>query len=332
MNSTISFSTAYRPKPPSGHTGLIQDCHVELAQDNALSTDRPLTQNSNRVVWIQNLILSFLLITLCGCASMINSAAQDMAENLSNAILNQNDLETVRAGAPAYLIMIDGLIEGDPNNSDLLIMGSKLYASYSSAFVEDKDRSQRLASKSLTYARQALCQDMPALCLKLEARLDEFLPLVRDIDQQQQALLYAYASAWANWIQANADDWNAVAQIPKLTALFEQSIALDENYDHGAAHLYLGVLAAQIPPSLGGKPQQARMHFEKAQSLSAGKNLMVHVLFAKHYARLVFDQTLHDQLLNSVLAADTNEPGLVLTNTLAKQQAAQLLKESNDFF
>ena len=49
-----------------------------------------------------------------------------MAEDLSSAIRNQDDPKTVLDGAPAYLLLIDGLIAGDPGNVNLLAAGAKL--------------------------------------------------------------------------------------------------------------------------------------------------------------------------------------------------------------
>ena len=230
------------------------------------------------------------LLQLTGCASMIDSATQRMADNLSIAMLNQDDPELVKAASPAYLIMLDSLVEGDPENVDLLISASRMYASYTGAFVDDKNRSRLLAGKSLNYARKALCIDLDELCNHLDARLDDLKPALMHLKKNQQPLLFAYASAWAGWIQVNSDDWNAIAQIPKLNAMLMRSVELDENYDMGSAYLYLGVLSSQIPPSMGGRPEQGRAYFEQAQKLSQGKNLMVNVLFAEHYCRLVFDR------------------------------------------
>jgi hypothetical protein len=47
---------------------------------------------------------------------------------------------------------------------------------------------------------------------------------------------------------------------------------------------------------------------------------------------MVFDRDLHDNLLKTVLAAPTEAPGLTLINTLAQQQAQQLLDSANDYF
>jgi hypothetical protein len=47
---------------------------------------------------------------------------------------------------------------------------------------------------------------------------------------------------------------------------------------------------------------------------------------------LVFDQKLHDRLLNEVLEAKTDVPGYTLSNTLAKKRARELLKSGKDYF
>jgi uncharacterized protein YceK len=278
------------------------------------------------------LILLILALSISGCASIINSASEKMADNLSRSMLNQNDLEIVGSGLPAYLIMVDSLVEGDPENTSMLISAAKLNGAYTSAFVQDEERQKRLSEKSYAFAHKALCLDLKAVCAKLDGDLEALQAELNRLTAKQQPLLYNFAASWAGWIQAHSDDWNAVAQIPKLTAIFKRSAELTPNYDYGGAYVYLGVLAAQIPPSLGGKPEQARAYFETAEKLSDGKNLMVDVLFAEHYARLVFDQGLHDRLLNNVLAANAEVPGLTLINTLAQKRAAQLLQESEDFF
>ena len=272
------------------------------------------------------------LLTLSGCASMVSSATSKMADNITLAIQNQDDAATVRDGAPAYLLMIDGLIAGDPENEDLLLAGAKLYGSYSSAFVDDELRSQRLASKSLDYARRALCLELESLCLASAQKLNVFEDSLGTSSRSDLKAMYAYAVAWSGWVQANSSDWNAVADLAKVTALFERCLELDETYDRGGAHLYLGVIKSLLPAALGGKPELARVHFERARSLSAGENLMVNVLMAKHYARTVYDQELHDQLLLEVQAARADYPGYTLINTLAKSRAEQLLAESADFF
>ena len=70
-----------------------------------------------------------------------------MADNLSAAILNQDDPEIVRDGAPAYLLMLDSFIAGSPDDASMLSAGAELYAAYGVIFVEDDQRASRLTSR-----------------------------------------------------------------------------------------------------------------------------------------------------------------------------------------
>ena len=54
------------------------------------------------------------------CSTLISSVTQGFAEDLSVAILESEDLEMVRDGAPAYLILLDGLISNSPDDKFLL--------------------------------------------------------------------------------------------------------------------------------------------------------------------------------------------------------------------
>jgi hypothetical protein len=273
-----------------------------------------------------------LLLVLAGCAALMRPASNRFAENLTSSILDQNDVETVRDGAPAYLLAVDGLIEGDPGNAALLLTGARLYGAYASAFVEDEARARRMWDRALGYARRALCSESSKQCDALERPFDDFVLSLEVVDRSDVPALYGFGAAWAGWVQAHSEDWGAVAEVPKIEALMRRVVDLDESYDHGGAHLYLGVLLTQRPASLGGQPEQGREHFERAIALSQGRNLMAKVLYARYYARLVFDRPLHDRLLREVLAADPQAPGLTLSNTLARGEARGLLDEADEYF
>ena len=143
---------------------------------------------------------------------------------------------------------------------------------------------------------------------------------------------YTLGTAWAGWIQANSSDLKAVAQLPRVRLVMERIVELNPSWREGGAHLYLGVLSTLLPPALGGKPEVGKRHFEAAIRLSGGKNLMAKVLYAEKYARLVFDQPLHDRLLKEVLATDPHAENLTLMNTLARKKAAELLASGKDYF
>jgi len=258
--------------------------------------------------------------------------AGNMAASLSTAILNQDDPETVRAGAPAFLIMIDGMIADNPKDADILLAGSKLYGAYATIFVKDEQRAQRMAIKAFKYAQRAICEQNISICESYTQSFEIFSNSLQKVQVNDVGSLYAFGSAWAGIVQVSSSDWKAIADLPKITLLMERVVELQETYDDGGAHTYLGVLSSLRPPSLGGKPEAGRQHFEKAIALSKGKNLMNKVLFARHYARLVYNRELHDQLLKAVTTADAEVADLTLINTLAQQQAKELLSTAEEYF
>jgi hypothetical protein len=271
-------------------------------------------------------------LPLGGCQTLANRATSRLAENISAAVLDQEDVQVVRDGGPAYLIAIDGLIQGDPNNQTLLLAGARLYAAYASGFVVDPARAERLTLRARVYAERALCRRRTSLCKPGKLSFDDFEKALRLTDQSDVDALYGLGSAWASWVQADSGDWNAIADIPKVQALMERVVLLGPEHESGSAHLYLGVLYTLRPESMGGKPDLGRQHFESAIELSGGRNLSAKVLFARQYARLVFDRALHDQLLTDVVDSDPKASGFTLSNVLAQEEAHELLADADEYF
>ena len=276
-----------------------------------------------------------LLLCACltaACGGVVRRATSQFSDSLTTAVLDQDDPEIVRDGLPSYLLLIDSRIAANPLDPDMLLAGAKLYGAYAGAFVDDTERAQRLAARAYGYARRALCLREKPLCDSLDAPYEKFESALNEASAQDIATLYGFAAAWAGKIQVNTGDWNAIADLPKLQAVLARCYAIDPRYDDGGSALYLGVINSIRPASLGGKPDEGKAWFDKALELSGGKNQMVRVLYAQFYARLVFDQGLHDKLLNEVLVSDPVAPRLTLINTLAKKKAKALLASGKDYF
>jgi len=278
---------------------------------------------------LRALLLSLPLLLLSGCASMI---ADGISDGLSQAIVDQDDPQTVRDGAPAFLLMVDGMIAGDPGDKGLLMAGAKLNAAYAAMFVDDPSRALRMSDKARGYALHALCKSASDTCGIATRSHEALLPLLKGLDDDKIDPLFTAATTWLLWIQQRSEDWAAIADLPKVEAMLDRVLILDEGYEQGQAHYYLGILRSLRPPSLGGNPEQGRVHFERAIALSNGHNLAAKVAYARYYARLIYDQELHDRLLNEVIASDPHVPGLTLSNVLAQREARELLASSADYF
>jgi len=266
---------------------------------------------------------------LSACMNLVGSIA---ADKLESAILNQDDPVLVESGVPAYLLLVDGFIHDSPDNENLLAAGAQIFALYGSRFSEDHESAVRMTRKARDYGRRALCLVHEPACGWDGLAYDPFVEGLAGIDEKQVDFLYAYALAWLSFLDATSEDVSAVAELPWVEAAMERTLTLNETLEHGAVHRYLGILNSLRPPALGGKPDVARTHFERALELSGGRDLSINVEYAKYYARLIFDQELHDSLLEGVLAAPAEIEGYTLFNMLAKQDARELLVSSTEHF
>jgi hypothetical protein len=275
--------------------------------------------------------------TLAGCASLVGQASDRLAAQLGSAITNSDDPATVRDGLPAYLLLIDGLVEGqapgNPRNAGLLFAAAELNGAYAGNFTgDDTARAKRLAAKAMAYARRGTCVQDKALCAALDGNVEAFASALADAPDQNIGGWYALAAAWVGYLQANSEDWAAIADLPKIQALLERVVAVDTTHARGMPRVYLGVLNSLRPEAIGGNPELGRQHFEAAIAQSGGRNLYAKTLMAEYYARLMFEQDLHDRLLGEVIAADPVEPGFTLMNVLAQERARQLLASGPDYF
>jgi hypothetical protein len=267
--------------------------------------------------------------TLGGCANMIGSMA---ADTLTAAILNQQDPDLVASGLPAYLLLVDGLIYQQPDNEDLLAAGARLFSLYGSRFATDQKAAVELTAKAHRYGDRAMCLAYEPACTWDGLSYDAFVASLSGIDERRIVYLYSFAIGWLSYLDATSSDWSAVAELPWVEAAMTRALEIDEGYDHGAIHGYLGILNALRPPALGGRPEVAKRHFERAIELSGGHDLSIKVEYARRYARLMFEQDLHDSLLEEVINTPAQQPGYTLFNTLAKQEAVHLLETSAEYF
>ena len=279
-----------------------------------------------KLVWLAACVLA------CGCSSLLSSVTESLAADLSSAILENEDIAVVRDGAPAYLIMLDALLRSSPGNPALLNAAAALNGAYATAFVDDPVRQRAFADKALRLASRAACAELSWTCQARSGDREALAAGLAQLSAEDVPIAYAFATAWAGWIQAHSADWGAIAEFGRVKAVMERLAELDETHDNGGPRMYLGVFETVLPPALGGRPDVGRAHFERAIEISNGRYLMARVLFAERYGRLMFDRALHDAQLKAVLDAEPRAAGLTLINLVAQEQALALLSSADDYF
>lgn len=282
---------------------------------------------------ISPLLAVGLAVLLGACASITEKAGGKLADSLSAGISNAKDPEMVRHGLPAYVLLIDGFIRGEPDSASMLLAGARLYSAYAGGFVSNAERARGLADIGLDYAKRGICADHEDFCAALKGNnFDDFQRELGAFDEDQLSQLYTLAASYAAWVRADTGDFVRIAELPRIEALLKRVAELDRGYDHGNALAYLGVMNCLRPESLGGQPEQGKALLQEAFAISGQKNQMSKVLQAEFCARLLFDQELHDGLLNDVLAADPVAEDLTLSNVLAQDRAKQLIESGKDYF
>jgi hypothetical protein len=274
---------------------------------------------------------SLFLVSL----SLLGCATTQLPANLSSAILDSDDLATVNDGLPSYLLMVDALTKTYPKSEAMHLTAASLNGSYAGVFVPENqvERKKKMSEKALFHSFKAFCLHSKKACGLQDLDRDAFEENISQWNSEKDLpYLYSLGTGWASYIQANADDWLVIAQLGKAEAVLKQLVSVDPNYEKGMAQLYLGVMNSILPPSLGGKPDVARTYYETALQAGGEQNVIIYVYYASNFARLLFDQELHDSLLQQALSLDPYVEGYTLQNVYAQQLAKELLATSNDYF
>jgi len=186
------------------------------------------------------LLIGVVAITLSGCASLISSATSGFTDNLSASILNQDDPETAKAALPTFMVTIDSLLRNNPNDPDLLASGATLYASYGAIFADDEVRASRLTSRARRYALSAMCETYAPACGWPDNNYDEFVATLDGIKPKHSEVLYTYGFASLAYLRAHSADWNSLAELPQVEALFNHYLDISGDEVNGSVYTYMG--------------------------------------------------------------------------------------------
>ena len=282
------------------------------------------------------LVLLATLLGLGGCSmnQLVVRSSMGLMEQSIRAMHRETDLELARAAIPANLKMLEGMIEADPGNAELLLYAAEGYYGYSFAFVE-RSAPQRAAA---LYAR---CRDYAAAALAhsgfspdvFDTPVRELRSALQQADAAQVPALFWTASCWAERIDLRRDDPRSIARLGRAVAMMERVLELDPDYYHGGPQLFFGVYYGSRPPMLGGDPERAREHFAAARAAGGGM-LMIDVLQAEFLDRQLMDREAFHARLQGVLESrpEDDPEQLAFANQAARDRARWLLEREAEWF
>ncbi|HEX5674991.1 MAG TPA: TRAP transporter TatT component family protein, partial [Azonexus sp.] len=250
------------------------------------------------------------------------------------AMNRETDLELARASIPANLKMIEALLLADPGNAAYRVQAAMGFHGYALGFVEadDPDRAVALYQRARDHALVALDQaGMPqAMLMGKPAELQRALA---KLDARAVPALFWAASAWGKWIELQLDNPARLDELPRVEALMQRVLDLDETYYYGSAHVFFGVYYGGRAPMFGGDYARAARHFDQAASIGQNQLQWVEVYRARYLLRQMGQREAFHATLSRVLDAPASpDPELHLANVLAKKEAASLLAQEGDLF
>ncbi|ETW97038.1 MAG: hypothetical protein ETSY1_24235 [Candidatus Entotheonella factor] len=292
-------------------------------------------------------------ISVLGCGGVIKRMAihtmSDMMAAGQRVYEREPDLELAAQALAANLKLIEVMLESAPQHPVLLLQATQGFATYAYAVAEGQlaEAQHRASGDVVTHTRRT--RDLYRRGLQYGLRLlsrhhvdwrqaasletDGLRDRLQQLTPKAVPALFWTAFCWGGVLNMNRDALDTLTALPRFEALLMRLVELDETYFYGAPHLLLAVHYASRAPMLGGKPAQAKLHFERATELSQGELLLIPLLEAQYYAVQIQDRAHFVASLQRVLqASEKRLPEQAFLNALAKQRAALLLERVNDLF
>ena len=285
----------------------------------------------------------------CNFTQLAANSTVDVFATAAPSFEKESDIELAKASGLANLKMVEGLLEVVPTNRVLLELVSKSFGAYAFGFLEADlekmdsltDEYDALAARAVNYytraklyAAQGIELEHPGFMELTEGPAQPYEAFLAQVEGESVSLLFWMGYNWGASINLSLDDPAAIVDLPKVIATMKRVVELDETTYHGSAHTVLAVAKAGLPKALGGDPDGAKEHFERARKLTDNRYLMTDVLYARFYhARANPDQAAFEEMLEAVIDAESDlYPEQRLANELAKKRAAYWIEQVNSLF
>lgn len=300
---------------------------------------------------VRNITVLMSLVVVLGstpACALKRVAMTSVANSLSksgDSFAADADPALIRAAAPFSLKLLESLLEELPRHRGLLLAACVGFTQYSYAFIEHdaefirdsdysgfvrlQDRARGLYLRGRDYCLRGLELKYAGM---REALAADAAGAATRAGKADVPLLYWTAASWGRTIAISLDRPALISDLPAVQALVRRALQLDESFRQGALHEVMIALES-APEAMGGSPERARRHFERALSLSNRGAAGPYVTFARSVLLPQQKREEFTQLLNQALEIDVNaNRPLRLANILAQQQARFLLDHLDDLF
>ena len=288
-------------------------------------------------VWVTWVVWLATLAAGCATEKLAANMAVDLAARTKSSFSQESDLELARGAAASGLKQLEGFLLVTGKRPDLLAMLTEGFCGWGAGFLQDDwevaviergaDGAEIAASARSAFGRCAryAAWQLPAPLARIleltDAEAQVALAAARPVDA---APLYWLTAAHATLLGMTGELGLAL-RLPRMLAVLRRVIELSPTFEHGQAHLLLGVLLSAAP--VGGDLEEGGRQLARARALSDGRLLIVDVLTARAHAVARGDRARFVALLTRVLATSPVVfPEQRLSNELAHRMARRYLR------
>ncbi|MCG3148510.1 MAG: hypothetical protein PCFJNLEI_01954 [Verrucomicrobiae bacterium] len=297
---------------------------------------------------------TFFILAACLAFTSACSVKRIAVNQVGNALAAggttfaaDDDPELVRAAVPFSLKLMESLLAENPRHRGLLLAVTSGFTQYGYGFIQPdadeleatdvagaaavRDRARKLYLRARNYGLRGLEENHRGFQEKLR---QDPVGAARLATKADVPLLYWTAAAWGSCISISKDNPELVADVPKVGALIERALVLDETFEHGAIHSFLISYRMAQP---GQRPQEAaalaKKHFERAVELGGGQMAGPLVTYAESVCVQRQERAEFEKLLKEALAIDVNQvPEVRLANLIMQRRARWLLGKIDELF
>jgi predicted anti-sigma-YlaC factor YlaD len=293
-------------------------------------------------------LLCLLALPQPGC-SIRRMAVNQLGDALAGGgttFASDDDPELVKAAVPFSLKLMESLLDESPRHQGLLFATASGFTQYAYAFVQQdadeleeqdvaaaqaaRQRAARLYLRARNYALRGLETAHPGFTNALRA---DAVAAVKTLVKKDVPQSYWAAVSWAAAIAASKDNPDLIADLPKVEALIDRALALDETFDHGAIHAFLISYELSRQGATGDAEARARKHFGRAMQLGDGQIAGPLVSLAEAVSVKNQNVAEFQALLEQALAINPDaRPEWRLANLIMQRRARWLLSRTENLF
>ncbi|MBZ0265330.1 TRAP transporter TatT component family protein [bacterium] len=281
------------------------------------------------------LLLLFTLVIIPGCSiqKLAIRSTGSVLDASFEALMAEDDLELAKTAIESDLKILEGFLNIDSSNKELLLLAAQGFASYALGFVEDEDpaRAVKLYERSRRYASRWLIAEAD-IDLYAITNLTEFEAAVAELDDEDVPGVFWMANSWASILNLSLENVEAISQFPKVETMMDYVVKNNEEYYYGGVHLFFGSYFGARPKMLGGDLDRAKKHFARQRELVEFPFLLCDLFEVRFVHLQELDEEASRAKLNYILNFDLDKaPEIRLINKIAQKKAAHLLDNLDDY-